>query len=153
MEVGKFSAQGMAKGLEQHTQVVTKSAETVGKEAILALQKSISGVKMGADLIDSNPTIRPVIDLTDVEKQAGKISKLLPSKAAISVGTAYDQALAARRTYDSNKDFTTMPVGTPAVGRAVQFIQNNNSPKALSNAEIYRQTRNQISQAKGALTK
>ena len=28
------------------------------------------------------------------------------------------------------------------------FIQNNYSPKALSNADIYRQTRNQLSLAK-----
>ena len=31
------------------------------------------------------------------------------------------------------------------------FNQTNNSPKALSNIEIYRQTRNQFSQLKGAL--
>jgi tape measure domain-containing protein len=153
MEVGKFSAEGMAKGLEQHTDVVTKSADTVGKAAILALQKSISGVKMGADLVDIQPTIRPVVDLTNVAKGVKTISKLLPGEAAISVGTAYDQARAARRSYDSNKQVSTLPVETPLAPRAVQFIQNNNSPKALSNAEIYRQTRNQISQAKEALTK
>lgn len=34
----------------------------------------------------------------------------------------------------------------------IQFNQYNNSPKALSNAEIYRRTKNQLSVAKGALT-
>jgi hypothetical protein len=31
-------------------------------------------------------------------------------------------------------------------------VQNNTSPKALSSAELYRQTNNQLSRAKGALT-
>jgi tape measure domain-containing protein len=153
MEVGKFSAQGLAKGLEDTSSVVTKSAERVGKDAILALQKSISSVKMGADHLDLQPTIRPVIDLTDVKKGVGEIYRALPTNGSISVGAAYDQATIARRAFDSNRQFTTMPVESKVSARPVQFIQNNNSPKALSNAEIYRQTRNQLSQAKGALTK
>jgi hypothetical protein len=34
---------------------------------------------------------------------------------------------------------------------SVNYTQNNYSPKALTNAEIYRQTKNQLSTAKGAL--
>jgi hypothetical protein len=36
--------------------------------------------------------------------------------------------------------------------RGISFVQNNYSPKALSRLEIYRQTRNQIHQLKGALS-
>ena len=36
-------------------------------------------------------------------------------------------------------------------GTSLVFNQYNNSPKALSEAEIYRQTRNQIEQVKGAM--
>ena len=103
--------------------------------------------------MDLQPTIRPIVDLTDVKKGADGIYKMLPHDGSISVGTTYERARAARRTYDSNQQFTTMPVETAKDSRPVQFIQNNNSPKALTNAEIYRQTRNQLSQAKGALTK
>ena len=35
----------------------------------------------------------------------------------------------------------------------IMFNQYNTSPRALSSADIYRQTKNQISIAKGALTK
>jgi hypothetical protein len=36
-------------------------------------------------------------------------------------------------------------------GNTYQFTQNNYSPKALSRAEIYRQTKNQFAAMKGAL--
>ena len=39
----------------------------------------------------------------------------------------------------------------PAVTNNYTFNQTNNSPVALSNKEIYRQTKNQFSQLKGAL--
>jgi len=153
MEVGKFSAEGVARGLDQTSAKVNESAERVGKEAILALQKSISAVKMGGSSMDLQPTIRPILDLSGVKKDADGIYKILPVDGSISVGTTYEKARGARRTYDANKQYTTMPVETATDARPVQFIQNNNSPKALTNAEIYRQTRNQLSMAKGALTK
>ena len=37
----------------------------------------------------------------------------------------------------------------PTVNRITNFYQTNNSPKALSRLEIYRQTRNQLALAKG----
>ena len=37
---------------------------------------------------------------------------------------------------------------TPSINKTVNFTQNNNSPKALSEATIYRQTKNQISRIK-----
>jgi hypothetical protein len=40
---------------------------------------------------------------------------------------------------------------TPAQETNVTFNQYNNSPKALSDIDIYRQTNNQISKAKGVL--
>lgn len=156
MEVGKFSAMGMAKGLEESSSVVTKTAGKVGKDAILALQKSLSDSdKMGVGHIGLNPVIRPVVDLTGVKRGADDIFRMLPTDGSISVGTTYDQARQARRTYDSNKDgqFSTMPVGGAENVRPIQYIQNNNSPKALSSAEIYRGTKNQLSKVRGALVK
>jgi len=42
-------------------------------------------------------------------------------------------------------------VAAVAGGSIVKFEQNNFSPKALTEVEIYRQTKNQLSQAKSAL--
>lgn len=153
-EIGAFSTAGLAKGLADTSSVAEKTAGKVGKDAILALQKSISQTdKMGVSSLTLQPTIRPVIDLTDVKKGADQISSLVPSTASLGVGSSYSQAVQAKMSYDSNANATTDVANSTAAPKEVNFIQNNNSPKALSPADIYRQTRNQLSQAKGALTK
>ncbi len=146
--IGEYSAEGLAKGLEETSHVVEKSAENVGKDAILALRKTIAGMsQLVSDHIDLNPTIRPVIDLSQVKKDASNLAGMVPSQLA--VGTSYSQAKSTRRELDQSQ--AVQQDGT--VGQTVRpfsFTQNNYSPRALSAAEIYRQTNNQISRAKGA---
>lgn len=155
MKVGDFSGKGLAQGLAASSSAVQLSAEKIGKDAIFALQKSISGMAMALDTnIDLQPTIRPLVDLTDVENKASAIGDLLNTKQVINADTAYTQATSARAGYQANMaakyDSNTSPVSPVAT---VSYVQNNTSPKALSTAEIYRQTKNQLSVAKGAVAK
>lgn len=154
-KLGAFSAEGMANGLDKTAGLAATAAANVGKDAIFALQKSISGMdKLVQDNMDVQPTIRPVFDLSDVRKGSSKLSGMIPtSGGSISVGTTYEQARAARRTYDANQEIAQVAAQAATEVQPVQYIQNNTSPKALTNAEIYRQTRNQLNVTKGALTK
>jgi len=95
-------------------------------------------------VIDTNPTITPILDLTQVRKQAGELTDLTANPkitAGVSSAQASNIALA------TPDDKTLAALG----GTAVHFEQNINSPKALSEIEIYRHTRNQLSQFKTAL--
>ena len=86
------------------------------------------------------PTIRPILDLSDVKDKARRIPGLLYGTSAQLAGRV-GAGLNASRGYD--------PQGL-AQGQASQtFIQNNYSPRALSRLEIYRQTRNQFAMMKG----
>lgn len=149
-EMGVYSAEGLVKGLEQSSAMVGKSAEGVADTAVASLKKSLSSMSnMVISDMDMQPVIRPVLDLTDIKRGAGKLGTLLPVRT-ISVGAAYSKALAvsaAVRNADSTDDQETFATSD----RNVSFVQNNYSPKALSSAEIYRQTKNQLSKAKGAL--
>jgi hypothetical protein len=151
-EVGKNANEGMAKGLEAYSHLVEDSADQVGKDAILALQKSISGM---ADLVggelDLAPTVTPVLDLSQVQKDAAMMSSLI-QPPAVQVGSAYQMAKAASTGYSANQQAATQTTAALPVQDQVIFNQYNSSPKALSDAEIYRQTKNQLSVAKGALT-
>jgi tape measure domain-containing protein len=149
-EVGGYSAEGVAVGLSEMSGVVAKAAAETGQTAIDSLRESMSGF---SDLItgpiDIRPVVTPVLDLSSIRKNAGSIGTMLGNQP-ISVDSAYSKAaaianarLAAQEVSDSQN---------PTTPRSVTFIQNNNSPKALSSATIYRQTNNQISKAKGALT-
>jgi hypothetical protein len=149
-QAGAYSAEGLAKGLLDSSRIVEAASSNLGDSAISALQDKMS--QLGAavsDNVDVNPTIRPVLDLSDIRKGAGTIGGLLGNQA-IGVGGAYSSAAYAANGYAANQD--AYLVANAANSGNLTFIQNNNSPKALSQAELYRSTRNVISVAKGVLT-
>jgi tape measure domain-containing protein len=150
-ELGMGMDEGMANGVTDFSHLVSDETENVGRVAIETMRKSISGM---ADLvsgpIDIVPVITPIIDLSKVQKGAGLIGSLLAAQQ-ISVGATYSTAKDASAGYQSNKTAVAQVVAQATPNDGMTFIQNNNSPKALSSAEIYRQTKNQLSVAKGAL--
>lgn len=153
-DIGIYSAEGLASGLMETSSAVEASAENVGKNAILALRKSISGMReLIEGNVDMDPTIRPVIDLTGIKKDASNLIAMLPDQLTLSTGASYGQAKNARVSYDATElakaQANAHVLNTPD---SVTFTQNNYSPKALTSAEIYRQTKNQLSVAKGALS-
>ena len=88
------------------------------------------------DGIDAEPTIRPVLDLSNVEVGASRLNALLSRTQAMSINSRMSQP----DEYDiQNED------GSSKNGSTFNFTQNNYSPKALSRVEIYRQTKNQFS--------
>lgn len=151
MEVARYSVEGMAVGFDKYSVMVSDSARSVGENAIETLRKTMSGI---SDVVttdaDFNPVIRPVLDLTDVTTDAAKIAGLLKA-TPLKVDAAFDKAKNVAAGYRNNQT-TQQQIDAEKAPAAVEFTQINNSPKALSNAEIYRQTRNQLSVAKGALT-
>jgi tape measure domain-containing protein len=148
-ELGAFTAQGMAQGLEANATAVGRSAEVIGNTAIDSMKKTIAGLgsAVNGDM-DMNPVISPVLDLSNVQKGASQIGSMLASKP-LTVDTT--KARDASAAYAANQRASTA-AATAEPPAPLTFIQNNMSPKALSRAEIYRQTNNQISRAKGALT-
>lgn len=155
-QVGVFSGQGVVDGLDSTADAVGRSAEAIGQTAISTLSKSLSGMsKLATANMDIRPTITPVLDLTSVKKDALTIGGLLAPQP-LSVDAAYNKALAvaAGSMTDGSAaakaavDAKTNPTATAP---QVTYIQNNNSPAALSAAEIYRQTKNQLSTVKGVL--
>ena len=86
--------------------------------------------------IDAEPTIRPVLDLSNVESRIGKLNTMLSRTQALSISASM------------NKDRTSEIQnggGKPNTNSTFTFTQNNYSPKSLSRVELYRQTNNQFS--------
>jgi hypothetical protein len=147
MKIGDWSTKGLAKGLEDSTAAVT-AAENVGHNAIDAMRKTLTGLSdIVAAEVDVNPTIKPVLDLTDVQKSAGLIHGMLPTKT-LEVSGAYSQARGASLAVREGQSATD--AASRGGGDTWVFNQNNYSPKAISPVETYRNTRNQLSTAKGA---
>jgi tape measure domain-containing protein len=150
-EIGGFSAQGVANGLDEMSGIVERSAAGIGDKAIRSLKKSMTGLPevLSGD-IDVQPRITPVLDLSSVKKDAGQIGTMLNGQS-LSVQAAFAKAQNASAGYMANQSVTTPQVVQPSTTN-VSFVQNNTSPRALSSADIYRQTNNQLSVAKAALS-
>lgn len=76
-EAGGYVAMGMAQGIDSLSGLVEESSETMANKALKSTASVISklGDAINSDL-DTQPTIRPVLDLTDVESKAGLINSI-----------------------------------------------------------------------------
>jgi hypothetical protein len=117
------------------------------------MAKSLSGVPdMRAGIVNLDPVISPILDLTNIQKTATQIPKIL-APGVISPNVSRNQAsltsTAISAQQKSAPDNTSK--ATNAEPTKIEFTQTNISPKTLSAVEIYRNTKNQLSLAKEAL--
>jgi len=164
---GMYWDKGLELGIEDGTGSVLRSVNTLGDEVISSTQKVFSSINNILDMnMDYEPTIRPVIDTSDIEEKSKEINKMLSldTQAANKASLSFDLSdlvllrnvagtFNANKYYAQNAKISTNDNGDTTVsGTGTTFIQNNYSPKALSRIDIYRDTRNLFSQAKGALS-
>ena len=78
MQIGKWTVMGMEKGLDNNSYRVANSASNMADSAINAMRSSIARVaSVVNDNIDTQPTIRPVLDLTAVQNGARSLNGML----------------------------------------------------------------------------
>jgi hypothetical protein len=157
MEMGMFVDQGLANGIDKYSYVANNSAEQMGTSLMDTFKSSIENIDafVSKDM-NLSPVITPVLDLTDIEK-AKLDEELTKKRKMLSVpglfvesSTNYADSIASDyQDYFANWQMPTDGINTPTT---VMFEQNNYSPKALSEVELYRQTKNQLALAKGVLT-
>ena len=139
--IGNFAGIGFINALADNIPKASKAGQNIAKSAIDGLGGAISKI---ADYIDTDmeiePTIRPVLDLSVVESEAGRLNTLFSRNRAMSVSLGMNNRVLDRELQNEEHVST---------GNTYQFTQNNYSPKALSRIDIYRQTKNQFSAMKG----
>lgn len=151
-KIGMWVDQGFAIGLKDHSDDVSTAAEDVGMSALDQLRQVLEDIDLDMD-DDFNPTIRPVLDLSDLEKNKSRIGGLLGTPTVDLQGTYARAANIAVERRQSSTMVEDRPsnVRTEAPVTNINMTQNNTSPKALSSMEIYRQTRKQINTVKEVL--
>jgi hypothetical protein len=140
---------GVVFGLDKYGHQAANAAELMGENVIDAMSTTLTGLSkvLGSDLMDFNPTISPVLDLSGVSKEAQNLSRLL-ALTPMDVSISSQLAQSAGSTYEENRS-NDNDDDTPSGGDTYNYTQNNTSPKALSDEEIYRQTKNLISRKRG----
>jgi len=141
---GKMLMVGLMKGVKDNGYLATEATKDVAENVLNGFSdvaKYVNDILDGT--LDSDPVIRPVLDLTDLKNGAAKVDGMFATKKPLFSGTV-------TRNLNAISDAQTMPEGTNApTTETINFTQNNYSPKALNAIEIYRQTRNQLSAVKG----
>lgn len=142
--IGQMSAEGLADGVEKYGYLASDAAASAGENMIDTMGKTLTGLSkvLNADLIDFNPTIKPVLDLSAVKKEAGSLSDIL-GKQPLDVSGSFAKAETTRATYNQTREEQNSP-GEDFRGDVYNYTQNNTSPKALSREEIYRDTNSLI---------
>ena len=149
IEIGDGIMEGWALGLSSSKHDVVGKVTDTAKTAIQAAGLALKGLnKEFSDNVDIQPKITPVIDLTSVHEGLSNIAGLTGTtsiKANVSASNAasISAANAAAATQAG------LLAGAPS---QLVFQQTNNSPVALDAITIYRQTKNQLSIARGVLT-
>lgn len=139
--IGGFFGMGFVNSLIDYTDKSYDAGASVAKSAKEGLRNAVS--KIGDFIengIDSQPTIRPLLDLSDVTEGAGRLSALLSRNQAMKISAGMEH---------EGGSVVQNGGATPTSGNNYNFTQNNYSPKALSRIDIYRQTKNQFSALKG----
>ena len=147
--MGIWSLQGLTNAVNQDT-TVTDAFGNLGNNALGSLNKALSSGSAISDLIsESNPTITPVLDLTNVDKGLSQIGKKTP---IIDTYLSRDQAtsLAKATKLLSAQDVPAIPQPVNTT-KEFNFNQTIHSPKALNIGELYRQTKSQFATAKEGL--
>lgn len=153
-KIGEYATQGIVNALNDTSKNAGKAAENVGSMALNGLKNSLSNINDAAVAdIDMVPTIRPVLDLSAIKKDSSLISGMLtPSRLTVDAGYAKAVSISTDQQIAKIDSQAAAQANTVSGGDTnISFVQNNTSPKALSAAEIYRQTKNQISVARGVV--
>ena len=85
-KIGSYVPQGFAIGIKMYGNLVKNSVSTMSDKAINTTQKAISRVNELLDSdMDNQPSIRPVLDLSDIKTGASAINGMLNGKRSIGV--------------------------------------------------------------------
>ena len=145
-ELGGYVGEGFAIGVENTGERVAEAGENMSNAAYDAMAKAIGGVN---ELLEDDPSfkpeIKPILDLTEMQKQAKGINNFLPA-----IGVTAQAANAARPPAPIAVDNSDKNSQNGVTN--ITFNQTNNSPEALDAATIYRQTHTQLAMAKDKLT-
>ena len=146
--LGKHSIGGFINGFGSMMTDVKDVGSQLAQATIESLTP-LTSISSILDDMDIDPTITPVLDLTNIKRDSKEIGRLFGGQKVNLSSGAREKAKLFNRPL---VPVTTSKENTPAVGTTISYTQNNYSPKALSRIEIYRQTRNQISTLKGLVT-
>lgn len=107
-KLGNFFDLGFANGIWDKGTEVTRSTAHVGRLALESIQHTVNLISQVAnDEIDITPTVRPVVDLSDIKRNGNRISDYLNLSPTVTIEDSLgkiSQISDARRNDTTNSD-------------------------------------------------
>jgi tape measure domain-containing protein len=143
--IGGQVMDGLSAGIYDGSKGTQRTMEATAQDVVSSAKSAFGKMpNLLEGMMDTQPTITPVLDLSNVQKGAQQLSDLT-NVTPITAAASYGQAAAI----SADKQAADVATAQAAQGGSTfEFNQYNTSPKALSEIEIYRQTNNQLSQIK-----
>ena len=99
--LGGFVTEGLAIGIEGNTELVANASENLASTAISGLKDAIKAATNLTDLgIDINPTITPILDLSNIEAGSTQLDKLTNGWNGIGISTSSTLASSAANSFN-----------------------------------------------------
>lgn len=132
-KIGGFMVAGMARGIDGSAQEAVASTTALAESTVEAFNNAIKD-GVNTEFETFNPTVRPVLDTTDLHKGLASMQSVDIPASVTGIRSGADSSRLAQQGASSEN-----------MRPSITFNQTNNSPEALSEADIYRQTRNMVS--------
>lgn len=146
-ELGMYCIKGMANGLTEFSSLSTNAAANMGEDIINRMQSVVDKAKMMAQSgVDTQPTIRPVYDMSELEDQASEINDLLGSGY---IGVSADMASSISRRMGLARNNQNVGNTTNTYDQSMHasnyntFNITSNNPKEVAN-EVSKILQNQV---------
>ena len=99
--LGGFVTEGLAIGIEGNTELVANASENLASTAISGLKDAIKAATNLTDLgMDLNPTITPVLDLSNIEAGSTQLDNLTNGWNGIGISTSSTLASSAANSFN-----------------------------------------------------
>ena len=138
--IGSYAGEGFVLGLQSWLDKSSGAGTGLAK----AVNDAVSDFEMD-DIV-----ITPIVDLSNVMESADLINAMFNS-ALSSTSSRTSAVLASTNVGNAYNSNSNIQNGQPKYGNTYNFVQNNNSPKALSRVDIYRDTQNLMRQYREAV--
>ena len=132
MEIGEYTGEGFAIGMENTEGRVDDSAQDLGKTAEQSLTTALSAAYDNLTSGVEDPTIKPVLDLSEIQNGASSIDSMLSRDYASNIAANYK----SDRDYQAEQNAANNQLLSGLNGQLLSAIASNNMSDLPINVNI-----------------
>jgi hypothetical protein len=149
---GNFMDEGLIIGLNEYSDKVADASENVGNTAISSMSSAIANISSTLeDSMDANPTIRPVLDLTDITAGVDTMNGMFNTDYALGLSENADNYIknqiakkeAMLNMFAEMKNRSDNALMNPAMNQQNTFNITGDDPKTIAE-EVSKVLQNQV---------